>query len=79
MEFVKCEVVEQSFMLHQIRKIMGLAVAILRNCAPDSLISKTLQKDVGINVPTALEVGLYLEECFAHITRSGKIAMKSCQ
>lgn len=43
-EFVKCEVVGQSFMLHQIRKMMGLAVAIMRNCAPESLIEKALQK-----------------------------------
>ncbi|XP_022975443.1 tRNA pseudouridine synthase A [Cucurbita maxima] len=62
-EFVKCEVVGQSFMLHQIRKMMGLAVAIMRNCAPESLIEKALQQDVNINVPTAPEVGLYLDEC----------------
>lgn len=43
-EFVKCEVVGQSFMLHQIRKMIGLAVAIMRNCAPESLIEKALQK-----------------------------------
>lgn len=63
-EFVKCEVVGQSFMLHQIRKMIGLAVAIMRNFAPESLLEKALQKDVNINVPTAPEVGLYLEECF---------------
>ncbi|KDP36857.1 hypothetical protein JCGZ_08148 [Jatropha curcas] len=63
-EFVKCEVVGQSFMLHQIRKMIGVAVAIMRNCAPESLISTALQKDVNINVPTAPEVGLYLDECF---------------
>ncbi|XP_031260831.1 tRNA pseudouridine synthase A [Pistacia vera] len=64
MDFVKCEVVGQSFMLHQIRKMIGLAVAIIRNCAPESLIETALQKDVNINVPTAPEVGLYLDECF---------------
>ncbi|KAL2338501.1 hypothetical protein Fmac_012947 [Flemingia macrophylla] len=64
MEFVKCEVVGQSFMLHQIRKMIGLAVAIMRNCAPESLIDKALHRDVNINVPTAPEVGLYLDECF---------------
>ncbi|XP_030446908.1 uncharacterized protein LOC115669891 [Syzygium oleosum] len=63
-EFVKCEVMGQSFMLHQIRKMMGLAVAIMRNCAPETLIANALQKDVKINVPTAPEVGLYLDECF---------------
>lgn len=44
MEFVKCEVVGQSFMLHQIRKMIGLAVAIMRNCAPESLIDKAFQQ-----------------------------------
>ncbi|XP_030527293.2 tRNA pseudouridine synthase A [Rhodamnia argentea] len=63
-EFVKCEVVGQSFMLHQIRKMMGLVVAIMRNCAPETLITNALQKDININVPTAPEVGLYLDECF---------------
>ncbi|GMJ14397.1 hypothetical protein like AT1G20370 [Hibiscus trionum] len=63
-DFVKCEVVGQSFMLHQIRKMIGMAVAVTRNCAPESLIETAMRKDVRINVPTAPEVGLYLDECF---------------
>lgn len=63
-DFVKCEVVGQSFMLHQIRKMIGLAVAIMRDCAPDALIETAFQKSVNINVPMAPEVGLYLDECF---------------
>nr|CAD1844774.1 unnamed protein product [Ananas comosus var. bracteatus] len=62
-DFVKCEVVGQSFMLHQIRKMIGLAVAVMRNCAPESLMEVALKKEVRINVPTAPEVGLYLDEC----------------
>ncbi|MQM08114.1 hypothetical protein Taro_040964 [Colocasia esculenta] len=62
-EFVRCEVVGQSFMLHQIRKMIGLAVAIMRNCSPESIMNTALRKDVNINVPTAPEVGLYLDEC----------------
>ncbi|KAG2314335.1 hypothetical protein Bca52824_017457 [Brassica carinata] len=63
-EFIKCEVLGQSFMLHQIRKMMGFAVAIMRNCAPESLIKTAFSKDVNITVPMAPEVGLYLDECF---------------
>ncbi|CAN8304651.1 unnamed protein product [Cochlearia groenlandica] len=63
-DFVKCEVVGQSFMLHQIRKMIGLAVAVMRNYAPESLIQTAFKKDVRINVPMAPEVGLYLDECF---------------
>lgn len=43
-EFVKCEVVGQSFMLHQIRKMIGLAVAIMRNCASEELFDTAFQK-----------------------------------
>lgn len=44
MDFVKCEVVGQSFMLHQIRKMMGLAVAVMRNCAHESILEYAFQK-----------------------------------
>ncbi|KAJ7534206.1 hypothetical protein O6H91_13G083800 [Diphasiastrum complanatum] len=44
MEFVKCKVVGQSFMLHQIRKMIGLAVAIARGCAPLSIIETALRR-----------------------------------
>ncbi|CAO2048036.1 unnamed protein product [Urochloa humidicola] len=62
-DFVRCEVVGQSFMLHQIRKMIGLAVAVMRNCAPESIYDVAFRKDVNLNVPTAPEVGLYLDEC----------------
>ncbi|RCV07702.1 hypothetical protein SETIT_1G266700v2 [Setaria italica] len=62
-DFVRCEVVGQSFMLHQIRKMIGLAVAVMRNCAPESIYDVAFRKDVKLNVPTAPEVGLYLDEC----------------
>ena len=70
MEFVKCEAVGQSFMLHQIWKMIGLAVAIMRNCAPELLMEKGLQKDVNINVPTAHEVGfnVWMSASLLHIT-----------
>ncbi|KAF8765422.1 hypothetical protein HU200_008567 [Digitaria exilis] len=62
-DFVRCEVVGQSFMLHQIRKMIGLAVAVMRNCAPESIYDVAFRRDVRLNVPTAPEVGLYLDEC----------------
>lgn len=43
-DFVKCEVVGQSFMLHQIRKMIGLAVAIMRNITPESLIESAFEQ-----------------------------------
>ncbi|KAL5207832.1 hypothetical protein ABZP36_032267 [Zizania latifolia] len=62
-DFIRCEVIGQSFMLHQIRKMVGLAVAVMRNCAPESIYDVAFRKDVNLNVPTAPEVGLYLDEC----------------
>lgn len=43
-DFVRCEVVGQSFMLHQIRKMIGLAVAVMRNCTPESMMETALRK-----------------------------------
>lgn len=43
-EFVRCEVIGQSFMLHQIRKMIGLAVAMMRNCCPESLMDIGLRQ-----------------------------------
>lgn len=64
MDFMKCTIVGQSFVLHQIRKMIGLAVAVMRNCAPESIIARALRKDVHMNVPTAPELGLFLDESF---------------
>eukprot|EP00271_Cylindrocystis_brebissonii_P006772 TRINITY_DN1956_c0_g5_i1.p1 TRINITY_DN1956_c0_g5~~TRINITY_DN1956_c0_g5_i1.p1 ORF type:complete len:710 (+),score=141.78 TRINITY_DN1956_c0_g5_i1:185-2314(+) len=63
-QFVRCQVLGQSFMLHQIRKMIGMALAIMRGCAPASLLRKALRKDRNVNVPMAPELGLFLEECF---------------
>jgi tRNA pseudouridine38-40 synthase len=43
-DFIRCEVIGQSFMLHQIRKMIGLAVAVMRNCAPESIYDVAFRK-----------------------------------
>ena len=43
--WVRMCVVGQSFMLHQIRKMVGLAVAVFRGAAPGDAISMALQAD----------------------------------
>ncbi|GAB2271465.1 hypothetical protein Dimus_006303 [Dionaea muscipula] len=50
-DFVKCEVVGQSFMLHQIRKMIGLAVAIMRNRASESLLKLYSSSKAELNHP----------------------------
>jgi tRNA pseudouridine38-40 synthase len=43
-EFVRCTIVGQSFMLHQIRKMVGLSIAVFRGCAPESMIDLSLRR-----------------------------------
>lgn len=61
-KFVACTVLGQSFVLHQIRKMIGLALAIARGVAPESCIEDAYRKDASVNVPLAPELGLFLVE-----------------
>lgn len=55
-------VLGQSFMLHQIRKMVGLAVAIMRGVAPRNAIWAGLDPQRVVNTPIAPDVGLFLHE-----------------
>lgn len=61
--YVKCEVLGQSFLYHQIRKMIGMALAISRGIAPENCLCVALRSRVKFNVPLAPEFPLYLEEC----------------
>lgn len=45
-QFVPCTVIGQSFMLHQIRKMIGTAIAIMRGCVPETIIDFALRRCV---------------------------------
>lgn len=60
-EWVSLKFHGQSFMLHQIRKMIGLLVLIGRSTAPASLIPETFGP-ARIHVPKAPGLGLLLEE-----------------
>ncbi|KAK9794961.1 hypothetical protein WJX73_004923 [Symbiochloris irregularis] len=62
--WVRMVVVGQSFMLHQIRKMVGLAVAIARGTAQDYVMHAALSGEHSVHVPLAPEGGLFLERCF---------------
>ncbi|XP_002985091.2 tRNA pseudouridine synthase A [Selaginella moellendorffii] len=62
-KFVRCTVIGQSFMLHQIRKMIGLAVAVMRGDAPETIFERAFRRDTKIGVPMAPELGLFLDEC----------------
>ncbi|BES98933.1 tRNA pseudouridine synthase [Nesidiocoris tenuis] len=61
MEFVTVYIKGQSFMLHQIRKMVGLAIAVVRGVADESVISKAWEEDK-LDIPIAPGLGLVLEE-----------------
>jgi len=60
--WVKLEVFGQSFILHQIRKMVGTAVAIFRGAAPEDAIASALSREADVATPMAPELGLFLAE-----------------
>jgi len=61
LEFAVIKVKGQSFMLHQIRKMIGKALAIVRGHASQEVIESTWKMD-RIDVPRAPGLGLMLDE-----------------
>ncbi|KAI8827168.1 tRNA pseudouridine synthase A [Fimicolochytrium jonesii] len=60
LEWVKCKIFGQSFMLHQIRKMIGLAILMIRTSTPATLINEAFLKEK-LNIPKAPALGLLLE------------------
>ena len=62
-EFFTLSVHGQSFMLHQIRKMIGLTMAVVRGNTSEELYEKIFTKDK-YDIPKAPSIGLYLENVF---------------
>lgn len=83
-EFARVEVKGQSFMLHQIRKMMGFQLAVIREIIPIEILKNAMQKEK-FNAPTAPGLGLLLERL--HFTRydrafgdiNGKLDWSECE
>jgi tRNA pseudouridine38-40 synthase len=60
-EFAVIRVKGQSFMLHQIRKMVGLAIAIIRGHTEPATITKALTAE-RIDIPMAPGLGLVLDK-----------------
>ena len=61
--WVRLVVVGQSFMLHQIRKMIGLAVALMRGVAGAYVLPDALSPAIDVHLQLAPEGGLFLERC----------------
>ena len=59
-EWLSLKVHGQSFMLHQIRKMVGLIIMMIRTDTPQKLIPETFKANK-INIPKAPSLGLLLE------------------
>lgn len=62
--WVRMAVVGQSFMLHQIRKMIGMAVAVFRDMAPESALKHALRSREREGVPIAPDLGLFLDRSY---------------
>ncbi|XP_052023634.1 pseudouridylate synthase 1 homolog isoform X5 [Apodemus sylvaticus] len=60
LEFAVIKVKGQSFMMHQIRKMVGLVVAIMKGYAPESVLERSWGEEK-VDVPKAPGLGLVLE------------------
>ncbi|XP_030842056.1 tRNA pseudouridine synthase A [Strongylocentrotus purpuratus] len=60
LEFAVIKVKGQSFMLHQIRKMLGLVLAVVRGLTPPSTVERAFQEPK-LDIPRAPGLGLVLE------------------
>ncbi|KAJ2747762.1 tRNA pseudouridine synthase 1 [Coemansia sp. BCRC 34301] len=60
-EWLSLKVKGQSFMLHQIRKMVGLVILMTRSGTPLRLMDALFEKGSRVNVPKAPSLGLLLE------------------
>jgi tRNA pseudouridine38-40 synthase len=63
-KWVRTVVIGQSFMLHQIRKMIGMALAEFRGVAPPGSLKYALGTFHSANTPMAPDLGLFLDECY---------------
>lgn len=59
-EFTRITVKGQSFMLHQIRKMVGFSLAVIRGVVGDDMLQRSITKEI-FHTPTAPGLGLMLE------------------
>ncbi|XP_012224265.2 pseudouridylate synthase 1 homolog [Linepithema humile] len=70
MEFTVLEIKGQSFMLHQIRKMVAVVVAVARKIVPEERINEAFKTMDKLDIPIAPSLGLCL--CHVHYDHYGK-------
>lgn len=77
MEWIPTQVLGQSFLLHQIRKMICMAVDVARGAIPLGVIDKALQKEDVVIISLAPPQGLFLELSFFETYNRRKSAQNS--
>ena len=62
--WVRLVVIGQSFMMHQIRKMVGMAVATYLGIAPPHCLTHAMKTTAPLLTPMAPDLGLFLDECY---------------
>eukprot|EP01121_Diplochlamys_sp_Union-15-3_P000704 TRINITY_DN1058_c0_g1_i2.p1 TRINITY_DN1058_c0_g1~~TRINITY_DN1058_c0_g1_i2.p1 ORF type:complete len:282 (-),score=55.09 TRINITY_DN1058_c0_g1_i2:4-849(-) len=84
MELIKFSINGQSFLLHQIRKMIGTVVSIVRYNQSEKIILEALRPDRLIHTPVAPGLGLMLKKCLfdnynLHAEPGAKITYENIQ
>lgn len=69
-DFVRFEIQGQSFMLHQIRRMIGMIVFLIKRNLPKEVLNATFVRKAP--VPTAPSEGLLLQQCVYKVYNEGK-------
>jgi tRNA pseudouridine38-40 synthase len=69
-DFVRFEIHGQSFMLHQIRRMIGMVIFLIKRNLPKDVILATFERRAP--VPTAPSEGLLLQQCVYKVYNEGK-------
>lgn len=71
-EFARITIKGESFMMHQIRKMVGFSLAVIRGVVDDDMLQRSLTKEI-FHTPTAPGLGLMLERLhFCEYSRKQK-------
>ncbi|XP_069484951.1 pseudouridylate synthase 1 homolog isoform X2 [Ambystoma mexicanum] len=63
-EFVTIEMTGQSFLLNQIRKMVGLALSVTQGLVPESTLPSSVRPEISLKIPPAPGLGLVLEQTY---------------
>lgn len=68
----------QSFMLHQIRKMVGTLMAVTRGFVEPDYITRAFDPNESVHLPTAPGLGLLLEQVLFYFIENARVGRYYC-